>query len=204
MNSFFTELDSKGMIGLSYGVFYADRQYTPLRRRGLMIIQHKFCQRPEWQKMSYDQKTDFLAEFELLIWKKVTDSLQPDFPSNTRRTKCIQYSTEIYTRCMNLDPTVIKCEKVKDMASLLLSGKIKCENYIYTNPIELYPNRYAKILETIMKRRNVKMNTKKITGIKCPHCGESEGLMDTVQKCCLDEMPHTIYTCLKCLKHMAM
>lgn len=172
--------------------------YTRLRRAKLIMFGSSLRPYIKFKSMSDNERFEFLKNLERSCYNYTIDMAHSENVVSRweDRNFCDIYHSVCYKLSVNLEPTGLVSNPT--LAKNLLSNVINVATLPKMSSVDMFPQKYTKILRRIEASKNASQSVKTSTMYKCGRCYESRCTIENVQNRSLDETTGLRITCINC------
>jgi len=178
-------------------VFYKP-PYNQVRRAKIIVFISCLMEYQKYKEYSYDNKMKLIKQLERACYNYVIDkSYENNITASwTNNIFCDLYHSICYKISANLESKGLVINTT--LVNNLLSGTISVEDLPKLSSIELYPQKYTKIIEKVEASKQVEQSLKSSAMYRCSKCKQNKCTLENRYNRSLDECVNLTVTCVNC------
>lgn len=178
-------------------MFYKD-PYNCVRRSKLILFGSRLEPYEIFKSMSVTDRDAFLKKLERTCYNYTIDTAYSENIVSSWEDRNFRdiYHSVCYKLSVNLEPVGLVSNPT--LAKNILSGIIDVTKLPKMTSVDMFPQKYTKVLRRIEASKNASQSVKTSTMYKCGRCYENRCTIENVQNRSLDETTGLRITCINC------
>lgn len=178
-------------------MFYK-KPYNKIRRAKLILFTSCLMQHKEYQLLPYQEKMKIIKNIERSCYNYVIDK---SYEENIMTSWEVDLFCELYhSICYKISANLEKTGLVSNpnLTKAILSGNISIEQLPKLSSQDMYPQKYAEIIQRVEASKSVVQTLKTSAMYRCSKCKENKCTIENRYNRSLDEGVNLTITCLNC------
>jgi len=179
-------------------VIFYKAPYNRIRRSKIMLFGSSLEPYEKFRSMSSSERAILLKKLERSCYNYTIDIAHNNNVVSSWEDSnfCNIYHSTCYKLSVNLEPTGLVSNPT--LAKNLLNNQLNIPTLPRMSSVDMFPQKYTKILQRIDASKNASQTVKTSTMYKCGRCYENRCTIENVQNRSLDETTGLRITCINC------